>query len=101
MQQSHLHGTRSLWRRRWLIRLGEWSFAFYMIHILVMRATEQLTGPRPELETGPALALTTIVFTVSLSLAWALYRWVERPGRRWLLAIWRRPQARQPTTDRL
>ncbi|MFJ9753167.1 acyltransferase family protein [Streptomyces chartreusis] len=78
---NDLHGTRSLWRRRWLIRLGEWSFAFYMIHILVMRTIEQLIGPRPELGTVPALALTTIVFTVSLSLAWALYRWVECPGR--------------------
>ncbi|MET9652177.1 acyltransferase [Streptomyces sp. NPDC006460] len=82
---NDLHGARSLWRRRWLVRLGEWSFAFYMIHILVMRAAEHLLGRHPELEPGPALALATAVFAVSLGLSWGLYRWVEQPGRRCIL----------------
>lgn len=82
---NDLHGARSLWRCPWLVRLGEWSFAFYMIHILVMRAAEQLLGSRPRLEAGPALALAAAVLAVSLGLSWALYRWVEQPGRRWIL----------------
>ncbi|MDX2565318.1 acyltransferase [Streptomyces sp. TX20-6-3] len=82
---NDLHGARSLWRRRWLVRLGEWSFAFYMIHILVMRAAEHLLGKHPELQTGPALALATAVFAVSLALSWGLYRWVEQPGQQRIL----------------
>ncbi|MEV7791287.1 acyltransferase [Streptomyces sp. NPDC087512] len=82
---NDLHGARSLWRRRRLVRLGEHSFAFYMIHILVMRSAEELLGTRPELGTGAALALATAVFAVSLGLSWGLYRWVEQPGRRWIL----------------
>ncbi|MFF9512481.1 acyltransferase family protein [Streptomyces sp. NPDC014724] len=82
---NDLRGAPSLWRQPWLVRLGEWSFAFYMIHLLVMRAAEQLLGENPALETEPALALTIAVCTVSLGLSWALYRWVEQPGRRWIL----------------
>ncbi|MFI8829040.1 acyltransferase family protein [Streptomyces sp. NPDC053431] len=82
---NDLHGARSLWRRPWLVRLGEWSFAFYMIHILVMRIVEHLLGRHPELETGHALALAIAVFAVSLGLSWALYRWVEQPGQRCIL----------------
>ncbi|MEU9298666.1 acyltransferase [Streptomyces sp. NPDC048266] len=88
---NDLHSIPSLWHRRGLVRLGEWSFAFYMIHILVMRAVEQLLGRHPELLTGSALALVTAVLTVSLGLAWALYRWVEQPGRRWILRGLRTP----------
>ncbi|MGW3493771.1 acyltransferase family protein [Streptomyces sp. NPDC001020] len=82
---NDLRGAPSLWRQPWLVRLGEWSFAFYMIHLLVMRAVEQMLGERPELETAHALALATAVCTVSLGLSWALYRWIEQPGRRWIL----------------
>ncbi|MFI5618725.1 acyltransferase family protein [Streptomyces sp. NPDC051567] len=82
---NDLRGTGSPWRHRWLVRLGEWSFAFYMVHVLVMRTAEQLFGSRPELATKPALVFTAAVFGVSLALAWALYRWVEQPGRRWIL----------------
>ncbi|MGW9438631.1 acyltransferase family protein [Streptomyces sp. NPDC055607] len=82
---NDLHGARSLWRRRWLIRLGERSFAFYMIHILVMRGAEELVGRHPEHDPGPALALAITVLAVSLGLSWVLYRWIELPGRRWTL----------------
>ncbi|MGW4160750.1 acyltransferase family protein [Streptomyces sp. NPDC004788] len=93
---NDLRDAPSLWRRPWLGRLGEWSFAFYMIHLLVMRAAEQLLGVNPELETEPALALTTAVGAVSLGLSWALYRWVEQPGRRWIL---RSPRTAGRSTD--
>jgi peptidoglycan/LPS O-acetylase OafA/YrhL len=76
----------SLWRHPWLVRLGEWSFAFYMIHILVLRTGEQLFGTNPQLALGSALAATLAAFLVSLTLAWALYQAVERPGRRLLLS---------------
>lgn len=82
---ADLNGTPSWWRHRWLVRLGEWSFAFYMIHLLVLRTGEQLFAADPRLDTAPALAAATGAFLVSLLLAWALYERVEQPGRQWLL----------------
>jgi peptidoglycan/LPS O-acetylase OafA/YrhL len=90
---NDLDRARSMWRRRWLVRLGEWSFSFYMIHVLVMRAVEQAIGASPRLPATSALALTAAVFVISLSLSWALYRWVEQPGRRWILRTRRLPTA--------
>ncbi|MFE7524750.1 acyltransferase family protein [Kitasatospora sp. NPDC057542] len=83
--RADLTGAPSFWRHPRLVRLGEWSFAFYMIHILVMRTGEALFGDQPHLATVPALATTAAAFALSLTLAWALYAGVERPGRRLLL----------------
>jgi peptidoglycan/LPS O-acetylase OafA/YrhL len=74
-----------MWRQGWLVRLGEWSFAFYMIHLLVIRTGEQLFGAHPQLTSVPGLLAAGAALLVSLVLAWALYEGVERPGRRWLL----------------
>ncbi|HEY9374906.1 acyltransferase [Streptomyces sp.] len=82
---SDVRGTPSLWRRPTLVRLGEWSFAFYMIHILVMQTCEVFLGVHPKLSAAPALLATAAAFGVSLVLAWALYERVELPGRRLLL----------------
>lgn len=80
--QADLNGTPSPWRNRWLVRLGELSFAFYMIHILVIRIGEDLFTPHPQLSLLPGLGATVAAFSISLITAWALYRWVETPGRR-------------------
>ncbi|MEU2335336.1 acyltransferase [Streptomyces sp. NPDC006654] len=85
--QADLRGLPSMWRRRRLVRLGELSFAFYMVHLLVLRAGTQLLGVRPrfDLLTGTAAAL--VAFTVSLGLSWLLYEGVEGPARRLLLRL--------------
>ncbi|MGW4200820.1 acyltransferase family protein [Streptomyces sp. NPDC004726] len=95
---NDLHRAPSLWRRRWLVRLGEWSFAFYMVHILVMRTVEPFVGTRPGFGSLPALAVAAAVFAVSLALSWALYRWVEQPGRRLILRGGRSRAARRAAT---
>jgi peptidoglycan/LPS O-acetylase OafA/YrhL len=74
---ADLRGAPSLWRHPILVRLGELSFAFYMIHLLVLRAGKQLATPSP---TGALMA-----FAVSLALSWLLYRYVEEPARRWIM----------------
>ncbi|GAQ53325.1 acyltransferase [Streptomyces sp. LBUM 1476] len=81
---ADLRGLPSFWRRRRLVVLGEWSFAFYMVHVLVLRLGEQLL-PLRHLPTALALTVTGAALLVSLGLAWALYEGVERPGRRLLL----------------
>jgi peptidoglycan/LPS O-acetylase OafA/YrhL len=83
--QADLAGEPSPWRHRWLVRLGEISFAFYMIHLLVLRAGERLFAFHPKLPLLPALGATVAAFACSLTLAWMLYRWVEKPGRLLLL----------------
>jgi len=77
---ADLHDLPSLWRHPALIRLGELSFAFYMVHILVLHASSAIltTLPAP---TGAAAALTT-----SLALSWLIHHGVEQPGRMLILA---------------
>lgn len=95
---ADLHGEPSLWRRRRLVRLGELSFAFYMVHLLVIRAGTVLLGKSPHFGLPTALAVTGIAFTVSLGLSWVLYEAVERPARRLLLRKCRAAAARKETT---
>jgi peptidoglycan/LPS O-acetylase OafA/YrhL len=85
-------GWPSLWRHPPLVRLGELSFAFYMIHLLVLRAGTNVFDPSPHFGALRGLAATGAAFAVSLGLAWCLYEGVERPGRRLLL---RRRQSAQ------
>ncbi|MGQ5633393.1 MULTISPECIES: acyltransferase family protein [unclassified Streptomyces] len=92
---ADLHGLPSLWRRRRLVRLGELSFAFYMVHLLVIRSAAPLLGTKPHFGPPAGIAVTATVFTVSLGLSWLLYEAVERPARRLLLRPLRRP-ATQP-----
>ncbi|MET8948987.1 acyltransferase [Streptomyces sp. NPDC004542] len=96
---ADLHGLPSLWRRRRLVRLGELSFAFYMVHLLVIRAGTTLLGRSPRFGLPTALAVTAVVFTVSLALSWVLYEAVERPARRLLLRGCRSAAARRAAPD--
>ncbi len=97
---ADLTGTPSFWRHPRMVRLGEWSFAFYLIHILVMRTGEALFGARPHLAAVPALVATVAALALSLVLAWALYEGVERPGRRLVLRSRRPATGPRPTGAR-
>ncbi|OIJ94571.1 acyltransferase family protein [Streptomyces colonosanans] len=94
---ADLHGLPSLWRRRRLVRLGELSFAFYMVHLLVLQAATHLLGTSPRFGVLMGLTTTAVTFTVSLGLSWVLYEAVERPARRLLLRS-RRGSSTQPKT---
>ncbi|MFE3763025.1 acyltransferase family protein [Streptomyces sp. NPDC059104] len=88
--QADLKGEPSPWRGRISVKLGEVSFAFYMVHILVIRTGEHLFGGHPKLPLWDGgLLVLALAFSVSLALAWALHTWVEVPGRRLLLRRWR------------
>jgi peptidoglycan/LPS O-acetylase OafA/YrhL len=65
--------------------LGRISYSFYLVHLLVMSSVNILLGP--------ARALTTIVISLLATgfLATLLYRAVEDPARRWMLALSARP----------
>jgi peptidoglycan/LPS O-acetylase OafA/YrhL len=69
----------SVWRHPALVRLGELSFAFYMVHILVLHAGSAI------LTTLPAPIGAAAAFTASLALSWLLYEALERPARQLIL----------------
>lgn len=83
--QADLRGEPSPWRHRISVKLGEISFAFYMIHILVIRTGESLFHPHPKLPWACGLLAAGAAFAVSLAAAWSLHTFVENPGRRLLL----------------
>ncbi|MFG2793923.1 acyltransferase family protein [Streptomyces sp. NPDC048419] len=93
---ADLRGLPSLWRGRRLVRLGELSFAFYMVHLLVLRAGTNVIGVKPRFGLTEGLAVTAVAFTVSLGLSWLLYETVEGPARR-LLLRGRRSARTRPT----
>ncbi|MGW4567312.1 acyltransferase family protein [Streptomyces sp. NPDC004561] len=92
---ADMQGLPSLWRHRRMVRLGELSFAFYMIHLLVLRAATHLLGTKPHFGALAGVAVTATAFAVSLGLSWLLYEAVECPARRLLLRRRRRPAPQQ------
>lgn len=70
-------------RGRAMTLLGEVSFAFYLVHYLVLLAVQELLDGR-RFATPAALAVIAASFVVAQLLGWLLYVGVERPVmRRW------------------
>lgn len=79
---ADIRGSASIFRNRTMIWLGEISFAFYLVHFIV------LTYVRKELDGYFSVAETTgwvlLSLAISVLASWALYALVERPiTRRW------------------
>ncbi|GGU43724.1 acyltransferase family protein [Streptomyces lavendofoliae] len=77
---------------RWATRLGQWSYAWYLIHEIVIRLWLGYAGA-PAGPSGTAV-VWSLVLLVSLALAAGAYHAVEHPLERWLRA--RGPAARGP-----
>jgi peptidoglycan/LPS O-acetylase OafA/YrhL len=90
---ADLTGRPSFWRTRTMCWLGNVSFAFYMVHQLVIRYLHFLFGATRSFGTAEALGLTALCLAVSLLLATALYYAVELPLMRRLGTSRRRPPA--------
>ncbi|MET8627662.1 hypothetical protein ABZW30_28615 [Kitasatospora sp. NPDC004669] len=89
---ADMAGRRTVPNHRIVVRLGELSFAFYLLHNLVLKyghlvlgAVEKdgdLVGPNCGMPAG--IALIVAAFLLSLLLAWVMNVLVERPAiRRW------------------
>jgi len=73
--------ARSLWQE-----LGRVSFAFYLVHLLVIASvSSSWPGGHPQLPWQRALLLAALAFGIALGIAWALHKLVEIPAQRWLL----------------
>lgn len=87
---------------RWLsgpraVRLGEMSFALYMVHDIVLTITARLTGDE-SLSIGAGISISLLVLAASLGCAWLLWRFVENPANRYLRGILTRSQIPAVTT---
>lgn len=88
--QEDLAGRCSVLGTDWMLRLGHWSFAWYLVHEVCLRAMRALW--RPETTSG-VVAQWGALLVVSLGLAGALYTLVEHPAERWLRRL---AQSRAP-----
>jgi peptidoglycan/LPS O-acetylase OafA/YrhL len=70
---------RRILHSRWLLKLGEWSFCFYLVHQLVLRLLFVGTR-RHDYSDGPAFLVGIVALGLSLLLAAAMFTFVERPA---------------------
>ncbi|MEH0555109.1 acyltransferase family protein [Streptomyces sp. B21-101] len=96
--RADLDGRRTGLGGTWMIRLGHWSFAWYLLHEIVLRLAVFRWGkPAPGSDT---LAFWAGVLVVSLALAAVAYHCVEHPAERRLRRLVGRPSAPvRPSSD--
>ncbi|WBC15067.1 acyltransferase [Micromonospora sp. WMMA1998] len=81
--RADVRGRWTPWRSRPMVWLGEVSFAFYLVHVLVMVTVLRLTGDWGTGLPGWRGPLAVLGFLLlNLALAAALHRWVEVPMMR-------------------
>ncbi|MCK2026918.1 acyltransferase [Microbacterium sp. SSW1-47] len=80
-----LRGGRLWFASKWQVRLGEWSFAFYLVHATFIYVALRVFGYQPA--SWSNLLWFAALFVVDLVAAWALHTFVERTlekrMRRW------------------
>ncbi|AEW92463.1 MULTISPECIES: acyltransferase family protein [Streptomycetaceae] len=76
---ADVRGTRSPFRHRAMVRLGEVSFAFYLVHRLVQRYGHIALGERRAWSAPAAVGMVLLSAVVSLLLAWLVHVGYERP----------------------
>lgn len=89
--QADLRGSRTGLGGAWAVRLGHWSFAWYLVHEIVIRSLLARYGRTESLVTTAGFWLLAIV--ISLAVAGMAYQWVEHPLERLLRRAG--PQARR------
>lgn len=82
---GELEGRPSTLSRPRLVRLGEWSFAFYLVHATVIYLMVAVLGPHRGF-VGVLVGVLALV--LSLAAAWALHAAVERPAERRMRRAW-------------
>jgi peptidoglycan/LPS O-acetylase OafA/YrhL len=84
--QADLAGRRSLFRSRPIVALGTWSYAFYLVHSLVMMAWFEGLH-RAGIVQSPLTAVPLVLavcgaLACALAAAWLLHKTVEVPWER-------------------
>lgn len=95
---ADLNGRRTGLGGPWAVRLGHWSFAWYLIHEIVIRMWLGTYG-RPEGLVDTA-QVWLVVIMASLALSACAYHWVERPLERVLRRAGPPVHSREPVSQR-
>ena len=80
--QSDLAGRRSIWASGTLVRLGQWSFALYLTHWLLLKMIERLHGGSFHVSQAVGTASMVGFFVVATLVSGVLYRCFEVPWER-------------------
>lgn len=75
-----LRGRKSLFDTRLQVKLGEWSFAFYLVHATVIYLALRIFGFQDP--SWRNLGWMLVILAVDIVLAWALHAFIERPVER-------------------
>jgi peptidoglycan/LPS O-acetylase OafA/YrhL len=96
--RADMDGRWSPFRAKFIVMLGVWSYAFYLIHNQVIRfiyvGIERIGIDVERLGGLPLAALVLVMLAAAIAIAGALHRLVEAPAERWL-----RPQGAPPRMD--
>ena len=80
-----LAGRRSMFESKVQVKLGEWSFAFYLIHATFIYLALRVLGPQAP--SWSNLGWFFLLLAIDIAAAWALHSFIERPVekrmRRW------------------
>lgn len=81
---ADLRGDQGFLRSASVVRLGQWSFALYLVHGPILRLAA------PSFRHGgmaPALSGGVIVVMIAVALSGTLYEWVEKPAEKRLRGL--------------
>lgn len=97
---ADIRGSRSPVRRRPMVWLGDISFAFYMVHMLVLTYVYRLIDDDHTASHAIRAASAALILGLSLLAAWAVSSLVEQPlTRRWGKGRPARPRAEAPRDE--
>jgi peptidoglycan/LPS O-acetylase OafA/YrhL len=83
--QADVRGERTFWATPTMVRLGTWSFAFYLVHQLVIRTVDELFPLADNAAVG--IVVIAAIIAISLALAALLHRLIEVPAERVLRRV--------------
>jgi peptidoglycan/LPS O-acetylase OafA/YrhL len=75
-----IEGRSTAFSRRTWIKLGEWSFAFYLLHTLVLNVERELLPDQKSVPTMIAALVFALILSIGLSAA--VHELYERPLER-------------------
>lgn len=75
---ADLDGVRTPLSGVWHVRLGQWSFALYLVQMIVVVAVAEMVDAPESLSLGGLLALLATI-AVSVAISAGLFQWFEKP----------------------
>lgn len=78
---------KSIFSRKGMIKLGEWSFAMYLVHATILYAYKQEFGALPASNYNLLIYVVALMFSIVASAI--LHELIEAPLNNWLRSWWR------------